>query len=99
MVAWNTLLSMKIGIYCRVSTGAQGEEDRYSLPQQHKDGILFAHKQGFDYQEYEDIESGASITRTGYLSLQAPLMKELYMDLTTSASCSSIRTLISPVSV
>ena len=60
---------MKIAIYCRVSTPRQGGIDRYSLPEQHKDGQEFAKKNGFEFREYEDIQSGKSVTRSGYLSL------------------------------
>jgi DNA invertase Pin-like site-specific DNA recombinase len=56
-----------IAIYCRVST--PGQEDNYSLPQQHKDGIAFAKSKKSDFKEYEDVASGKSITRIGYNAL------------------------------
>jgi len=56
-----------VGVYCRVST--PGQEDNYSLPQQHKDGIAFASSRKLSYKEYEDVESGKSVTRSGYSEL------------------------------
>jgi DNA invertase Pin-like site-specific DNA recombinase len=56
-----------IGIYCRVST--PGQEDNYSLPRQHSEGISFANSKGAEFKEYEDVKSGKSITRSGYNEL------------------------------
>ncbi len=56
-----------LGIYCRVST--PGQEDNYSLPQQHKDGVAFATSKNLVPKEYEDVESGKSVTRSGYNEL------------------------------
>lgn len=50
---------MKIGIYCRVSTDKQ--KDNESLGLQKRRGIEFAKKMGFEYEVYEEIISGGKI--------------------------------------
>jgi DNA invertase Pin-like site-specific DNA recombinase len=64
-----------LGIYCRVST--PGQEDNYSLPEQHRHGVAFAVCRKLGFKEYEDVESCKSITRTGYNALLEDIQSAL----------------------
>lgn len=50
---------MKCAIYCRVSTSKQGKQ--YSLPTQIQEGLEFVKSKGWDFQIYQEAESGTSI--------------------------------------
>ena len=52
-----------LAIYIRVSTGKQAKEDKYSLTTQRNRGVSFAQKVGEEYEVYEDVISGASLSR------------------------------------
>lgn len=54
---------MKVGIYCRVSTDKQ--KDNESLGLQEKIGIDYCIKNNYKYEVYKDVVSGAKIKRDG----------------------------------
>lgn len=65
----NMLTIKKLGIYLRVSTEDQADDDRYSIPIQREQGKAFAEKEGVDYEIFEDHKSGGSIDRAGWQAL------------------------------
>lgn len=54
---------MRIGIYCRVSTNKQ--KDNESLGLQEKIGVDFCVKNKYKYEVYKDVVSGAKVKRDG----------------------------------
>jgi DNA invertase Pin-like site-specific DNA recombinase len=52
---------MKLGIYCRVST--ENQQDNTSIQSQIDDGIRFCEKNGYEYEIFSEIESGALVDR------------------------------------
>lgn len=59
----------KLGIYLRVSTEVQADDDRYSIPLQREAGKKFAEDKGVDYEVFEDHKSGGNIERAGWQAL------------------------------
>jgi len=55
---------MRIGIYCRKSSGVK--EDNISIKIQRENGIKFCKKNDFEYIVYEEIVSGGSMDRIEY---------------------------------
>ncbi|HRY74425.1 MAG TPA: recombinase family protein [Candidatus Dojkabacteria bacterium] len=63
---------MKLRCYVRIST--EGQQDNYSIPQQRADAEAFAKQQHCtDFLIYEDVRSGADITRIGWNKLLADI--------------------------
>lgn len=64
---------MRVATYFRVSTRAQGENDRYGLPRQRSDVLAYIERQGHEIVgSFEDVGfSGATADRPGLAALLA----------------------------
>tara|TARA_R110000803_G_scaffold77361_3_gene142227 strand:+ start:1885 stop:3621 length:1737 start_codon:yes stop_codon:yes gene_type:complete len=65
---------MRIGIYCRVSTDKQ--KDNESLGLQEKIGVDYCIKNNYEYEIYRDVVSGAKIKRDGLNTLVDKIFKK-----------------------
>ena len=52
---------MKLGIYCRVSTDSQ--QNNTSIQSQMDNGIKFCEDNGYEYEVFSEVESGALVDR------------------------------------
>ncbi|HKL85366.1 MAG TPA: recombinase family protein, partial [Treponemataceae bacterium] len=59
----------KLGIYLRVSTEGQADDEKYSIPIQREMGKKFAEDEEIDYEIFEDHKSGGSVDRAGWQAL------------------------------
>lgn len=69
---------MKVGIYCRVSTENQRGREKVSLDRQERLGREYCEKNGYDYEVYSEVVSGAkkTIDREEFYKLESKLFSK-----------------------
>ena len=67
-----------IALYLRVSTGAQANDEKTSLPEQRRHGIKFAEKMGMPYEIHEDAYPGGLDDRPSFQQLKKEMAEGKY---------------------